>query len=156
MNRHEPPSVRPDGRPIHLSPYNGFNQLTGVAGSDGSATVFGYDGNGNQVRKGVRTGYVTQWTQSQYDGDNRLRSLTMPAGPGRGAVGAVGLDGDGEHVVRDRDGQLVGVEGDRGAGRRSVQLGRALLGAVEHDEPGGGVAEAGVRHAGEGGGREGP
>jgi YD repeat-containing protein len=36
--------------------YNEFNQLESVTGVDGSLTTFGYDGNGNQTSKSVRTG----------------------------------------------------------------------------------------------------
>jgi RHS repeat-associated protein len=52
-----------------------------VSAGDGRLTTFGYDGNGNQVTKAVRTGWVTQETTYGYDEDNRLRTLTVPATP---------------------------------------------------------------------------
>ncbi len=57
--------------------YNGFNQLTSVASSDGSAaTTFWYDGNGNQVRKTDASGL----TQYVYNQDNRLAGIGLPNG----------------------------------------------------------------------------
>jgi RHS repeat-associated protein len=64
--------------------YNGFNQLLSVSGVDGRETTFGYDGNGNQVSKSVRTGWVTQKSSYAYDQDNRLRTVTVPSGPPTG------------------------------------------------------------------------
>jgi len=48
---------------------------------DGKLTSFGYDGNGNQVEKGERPGWITQTTSYGYDRDNRLRTVTVPVGP---------------------------------------------------------------------------
>jgi RHS repeat-associated protein len=61
--------------------YNAFNQLLSAATADGTQTTFGYDGNGNQTSKAVRTGWVTQTSTYAYDQDNRLRTVTVPSGP---------------------------------------------------------------------------
>jgi RHS repeat-associated protein len=56
--------------------YNGFNQLLSVSSTDGSATSFAYDGNGNQVSKTDSSG-ITQYV---YDLDNRLRGIALAGG----------------------------------------------------------------------------
>ena len=56
--------------------YNGFNQLTGVNSGDGTTTSFGYDPNGNQVRKTDAAG-ITQYVYNQ---DNRLVGIALPNG----------------------------------------------------------------------------
>jgi RHS repeat-associated protein len=56
--------------------YNAFNQLTTVTGLDGAVTSFGYDENGNQIRKQDASG-ITQYV---YNEDNRLVGIALPGG----------------------------------------------------------------------------
>jgi len=67
--------------PTQAYEYNVFNQLTAITGSDGGTTTFGYDNNGNQIRKTeAPAGGTAQLTQYVYNQDNRLVGIALPNG----------------------------------------------------------------------------
>jgi RHS repeat-associated protein len=79
-------------QPADRYEYNGFNQLLSLTpGSGGTATTFGYDGNGNQTTKTDGAGQTTY----VYDGDNRLVGISGP-----GLTNAFEYDANGLRVKK--------------------------------------------------------